>query len=137
VSRQSDAKKSRRKKRQTARAARWVPDTVLDGLSDDIELAAVLESFDARITLRAWVFDDENSDEESALWCYPPSAADIADDDLAAVTTIVLTADEGAEIAHVVFAGTADDYQFDFDELFDNINVIEAFRAGDPIPQFG
>jgi hypothetical protein len=135
VSKRSQAKQARRNKRRAAKDARWIPDTVFDALSDDIELAAVLEGFDARITERGWEFDEENSDEESALWTYPPSAGDVADD-VAAATTVVLSADEDAEIAHVVFAGTADDYQFNLDELFDSIDRIEAYRIGDAIPSF-
>ena len=50
MSRRSDAKKARRRKRQSARNDRWLPDSVIDSLSDDIELAAVLETFDERIT---------------------------------------------------------------------------------------
>lgn len=105
----------------------------MDALSDDIELAATLEAFDERITERGWVFDEELSDEESALWFYPPSHADVLDpDELVSVTTIVVTAD----VAHVVFVGTADDYQFDLDEIFDAVAVIEAYRMGDPAPNF-
>lgn len=136
MSRKSDAKKARRRKRQAARNDRWLPDTVLDSLSDDIELAATLETFDERLTERGWVFDDELSDEESALWFYPPSHADVLDpDEVVSATTVVLTAD-GADVAHVVFVGTADDYQFDLDELFDAVEVIEAYRFGDPRPDF-
>lgn len=137
MSRRSDAKKARRRKRQSARNDRWLPDSVIDSLSADIELAAVLETFDERITERGWVFDDELSDDESALWFYPPSHADVlVDDEVVNVTTVVLTAEEGGAIAHVVFVGTADDYQFDFDELFDCVEVIEAYRLGDPVPKF-
>ncbi|WP_326548315.1 hypothetical protein QGN32_09475 [Mycolicibacterium sp. ND9-15] len=136
MSKRSDAKKARRRKRQAARDARWVPDGVMDALADDVQLAAVLEHFDERITERGWVFDDDLSDEESALWCYPPSAADVPDEDLVDVTTIVLTADEAADIAHVVFVGTADDYQFNLEELFDCLDVVEGYRLGDPPPKF-
>ncbi len=31
-----------------------------------------------------------------------------------------------------MFVGTADDYQFDLEELFEHIEVIEAYRLGDP-----
>ncbi|OBG17631.1 hypothetical protein A5765_05850 [Mycolicibacterium celeriflavum] len=136
MSRRSDAKKARRRKRQVARNERWVPDGVMDALTDQTATAAVLEAFDARITERGWVFDDELSDEESALWFYPPSHADVPDEDLVNVTTIVLTADDVADVVHVVFVGTADDYQFDFEELFDSVEVIEAYRLGDPPPSF-
>jgi hypothetical protein len=137
MSRKTDAKKARRRKRQASRNDRWLSDTVMDSLSDDIELAAILEAFDERITERGWVFDDELSDDESALWSYPPSHADVTDpDELVSLTTIVLTAADGGDVAHVVFVGTADDYQFDLDELFDAVEVIEAYRLGDPAPTF-
>lgn len=136
MSRRSQEKQARRKKRRAARDARWIPDAVLDGLSEDIELAAVLEGFDSRITERGWVFDEEASDDESALWVYPPSVAEVATDDVASVTTVLLAADDGGDIAHVVFVGTADDYQFDLDEFFDNADVIEAYRLGHSVPEF-
>lgn len=132
----AEAKRARRRKRQAAQDARWVAEEVLDGLTDDIELAAVLESFDQRITERGWVFDEESSDDESAVWVFPPSAADVGDEDLVPVTTVLLMAEERAEIAHVVFVGTMDDYQFDLEELFDSCERIEAYRLGDPPPTF-
>lgn len=136
MSKRSDAKKARRRKRQAARNERWVPDNVMDSLTEETTTAAVLEAFDARITERGWVFDDELSDEESALWFYPPSEADVPDEDLVSVTTVVLTADDAADVAHVVFVGTADDYQFNFEELFECLGVVEAYRLGDPAPTF-
>jgi hypothetical protein len=137
VSRKSQAKQARRKKRRSVQNSRWLPDTVLDGLSGDIELAAVLERLDERITERGWVFDEELSDDESALWYYIPSTAEVPDDsEVVPVTTIAMTS-EDAEIVHVVFVGTADDYQFGLDELFENLDVIEGFRMGNPIPEFG
>jgi hypothetical protein len=137
VSRKSQAKQARRKKRQAAQNARWIPDNVLDELSGDIELAAVLEQLDKRITERGWVFDEELSDEESALWYFIPSTAEVPDDgEVVPVTTVVMAPDD-AEIVHVVFVGTADDYQFGIDEFFDNVETIEAYRLGQPIPAFG
>ena len=47
-----------------------------------------------------------------------------------------MSADDRGEIAHVVFVGTADDYQFELKELFDHLDVIEAYRLTDPVPQF-
>nr|WP_090276055.1 hypothetical protein [Mycolicibacterium komanii]CRL69198.1 hypothetical protein CPGR_01438 [Mycolicibacterium komanii] len=136
MSKRSDAKKARRRKRQAARNERWVPDNVMESLTEETTTAAVLEAFDTRITERGWVFDDELSDEESALWFYPPSEADVPDEDLVSVTTVVLTADDAADVAHVVFVGTADDYQFNFDELFECLDVVEAYRLGDAAPTF-
>jgi hypothetical protein len=136
VSRKSQAKQARRKKRRAAQSARWIPDTVLDGLSDDIGLAAVLERLDERITERGWVFDEELSDEESALWYFIPSTAEVPDDgEVVPVTTIAMTSDD-SDVVHVIFVGTADDYQFGLDELFENLDVIEGYRFGSPIPSF-
>lgn len=135
MSKRSDAKKARRRKRQAARNERWIPDDVMNTLTEETTTAAVLEAFDARITERGWVFDDELSDDESALWFYPPSEAEVPDEDLVSVTTVVLTADD-VDVAHIVFVGTADDYQFNFDELFDSLDVIEGYRLGDPAPTF-
>ena len=137
MSRKSQAKQARRKKRQAVQNSRWIPETVLEGLSDDIELAAVLERLDERITERGWVFDDELSDDESALWYFIPSTAEVPDDlDVVPVTTIAMTSDD-ADVVHVVFVGTADDYQFGLEELFENLDVIEGYRLGNPIPEFG
>ncbi|BBZ20456.1 hypothetical protein [Mycolicibacterium gadium] len=137
MSRKSQAKQARRKKRQAAQNSRWIPDTVLEGLTDDIEVAAVLERLDERITERGWVFDEELSDDESALWYFIPSTAEVPDDgDVVPVTTIAMTSDD-VEVVHVVFVGTADDYQFGLEELFENLDAIEGYRMGNPIPQFG
>ena len=137
MSRKSQAKQARRKKRRTVQNSRWLPETVLDGLSGDIELAAVLERLDERITERGWAFDEELSDDESALWYFIPSTAEVPDDgEVVPVTTIAMTSDD-AEIVHVVFVGTADDYQFGLEELFENLDVIEDYRLGNPIPEFG
>jgi hypothetical protein len=137
VSRQSEAKKARRNKRRAVRESNWLPDNVLDDLvTTHATIAAVLEELDQQITERGWIFDDELSDDESALWSYPPSMADIADDEVVSATTIVMSADDGGEIAHVVFVGTADDYQFELKELFDHLDVIEAYRLAEPVPEF-
>ncbi|AEV71917.1 hypothetical protein MycrhN_1297 [Mycolicibacterium rhodesiae NBB3] len=137
MSRKSQAKQARRKKRRATQSARWIPDSVLDGLSDDIEIAAVLERLDERITERGWVFDEELSDDESALWYFIPSTAEVPDDgEVVPVTTVAMTSDD-AEVVHVVFVGTADDYQFGLEEFFEHVEAIEAYRLGQPIPTFG
>ena len=53
------------------------------------------------------------------------------------MTVVLLTPDDEGEVAHVVFVGTADDYQFNLSELFDHLDTIEAYRFGEPLPQFG
>ena len=106
------------------------------------EVVADLEEFDARLTERGWQFNDpEHPDDDVGVsWFWPPSFVDEDgredDDDAMRATVIALLEDEGGEIAHVLLAGAADDYQFDLDELLDNLDVIEGYRAGDPPPVF-
>lgn len=134
MSRRTDAKKARRRKRQGARTATWLP----AGVAEQLEIASELEDFDARLTERGWEFSEEADDDTGVVWFWPPSATEHSDDDETVnVTVVVLTPDDGGEIAHVVFVGTDDDYQFNLDELFDHLDVIEAYRAGDPLPVFG
>jgi hypothetical protein len=132
VSRASDKKKARRKKRQSARDAAWLPAGVLD----ELEKASELEDFDARLTERGWEFSEEVDDETGAVWYWPPSEADVADTEAVNVTVVLLTPDDGGEIAHVVFVGTDEDYQFNLDELFEHLDAIEAYRMGDQAPTF-
>ena len=130
MSRKSDAKKARRAKRQASREANWIPDTVLDGIVDDVELIEGLESFDVRITERGWAFDDDQSDDEFVIWFYPPSGAEVGEG-LESVTTIWMHVAENAEFVHVIRVGTAEDQLMTPDEFFERIDVIEAYRSGD------
>ena len=137
MSRRSDAKKARRNKRRAKRDANWVPDAVLDGLDERLDdVVSDLEEFDTRLTERGWTFDVDR-DDAGVIWYWPPSFAEVDDpDELTTATLVALVEAEGGEIAHVVFVGTDADYQFDLDELFDHLDVIEAYRRGDPLPTF-
>src|SRR5262245_4994639 len=135
MSRQTDRKKARRRKRLASRDDAWLPEGQHDRLAAELAIADDLEHFDEQLTGRGWVFDEGLTDEDGVIWVYPPSAAEVSDDVVSA-TTVVLTADEDGEIAHVVFVGTLDDYQFGLDELFDHIDTIEAYRMGAPAPAF-
>jgi hypothetical protein len=133
VSRQSDAKKARRNKRRAVRESNWLPDNVLDDLvTTQAAIATDLEAFDQRITARGWTFDEDESDEDFVFWFYEPSGTDVDEDELAPVTTIWMSADEDAEIVHLMPAGTADDSEFTPEEFFEHVDAIEAYRAGDP-----
>ncbi|HYR12997.1 MAG TPA: hypothetical protein VEQ67_02100 [Mycobacterium sp.] len=136
MSRQTEAKKARRQKRRAVRDARWIPEPVLDDVVDNLELADVLERFDELVAQRGWVFSEEFSDEESALWFWPPSLVEATGDEVTPVTTIVMFADDDAEIAHVMFVGTKDGYEFTIDELLDHLDLIEVYRVDDPLPEF-
>ena len=43
-----------------------------------------------------------------------------------------MSADEDAEIVHLMLAGTADDSEFTPEDFFEHVGAIEAYRAGDP-----
>ncbi len=137
MSRQSEAKKARRNKRRAAKDSSWLPDNVLDELvTTQASIATDLEAFDQRITERGWAFDEDESDEDFVFWLYEPSGADVDEDELAPVTTIWMSADEDAQVVHLLFVGSTDDYEFAPETFFDHLDVIEAYRLGDPPPQF-
>ncbi|MEZ0340323.1 hypothetical protein ACAG25_10115 [Mycobacterium sp. pV006] len=131
--RTAEQKKARRRKRLAAREQTWLPDHV----AEELQIASELEDFDARLTERGWEFSLDDQDDTGVAWYWPPSEAEVADEDETVnVTVILLTADDGGEIAHVVFVGTADDYQFNLEELFEHLDAIEAYRLGAPLPVF-
>ena len=133
MSRRSEQKKARRKKRQSGREEGWIPARMLEQL----EIASDLEAFDGNLTERGWEFSEDVDDETGAAWYWVPSEADVPDeDDVVNVTVALLTPEDDGEIVHVVFVGTADDYQFGVEEFFANLDAIEAYRLGDPIPEF-
>lgn len=133
MSRRSEQKKARRKKRQSGREEGWIPARMLEQL----EIASDLEAFDEQLTERGWEFAEDVDDETGAAWYWVPSEADVPDeDDVVNVTVALLTPEDDGEIVHVVFVGTADDYQFGVEEFFANLDAIEAYRLGDPIPEF-
>jgi hypothetical protein len=137
MSRRTDAKKARRKKRQATRTANWLPADVLDELvTTQAAIATDLEAFDERITKRGWEFDEDESDDEFAFWVYGPSAAEVDGENLAPVTTIWMSADEDASIVHLMLVGTAEDSEFTPDAFVEQVEVVEAYRLGDPPPSF-
>ena len=130
-SKKAEAKRARRDKRRVVRDTNWIPDVVLDEISDDVELVEGLESFDTRIVERGWAFDDDQSDEEFVIWFYPPSGTPVGDG-LEPVTTIWMHVTENAEFVHVILAGTSDDHRLAPDGFFAHLEAIEAYRVGDP-----
>lgn len=137
MSRRTDAKKARRKKRQATRDANWLPADVLDELvTTQAAIATDLEAFDEQITKRGWEFDEDESDDEFAFWFYQPSATDVGDEELVSVTTAWMSADEDAEIVHLMLVGTAEDSEFTPDAFVEHLEVIEAYRFGAPRPSF-
>ena len=136
-SKKAEAKKARRQKRLAARDAGWMPDDVMaDFVATQAAIATDLEAFDARVTERGWVFDEDESDEDFVFWLYEASGADIDEDELAPVTTIWMSADEDGGVVHLLLVGTTEDSEFTPEEFFERIDGIEAYRAGHPPPAF-
>jgi hypothetical protein len=133
VSRQTEAKKARREKRRAARDAGWIPEPVLDEVADNLELADVLERFDELVTQRGWIFNDENSDERGAVWVYETSESRTDD---GPPTTIWISAEDDAEFVYLLLNGTTEGYRFEPDALLEHLDTIEAYRVGDPPPEF-
>ena len=114
-----------------------MPDNAMaDLVATQAAIATDLEAFDARITERGWIFDEDDSDEEFVFWLYEASGADVGEDELAPVTTIWMSAGEDGQIVHLLLVGTTEDIEFTPEELFDHIDVIEAYRVGGPRPEF-
>jgi hypothetical protein len=107
-----------------------------DLVATQAAIATDLEAFDARITERGWTFDEDESDEDFVFWLYEPSGTEVDSDELAPVTTIWMSAAEDAEIVHLMLAGASESSEFMPEGFFGYVDAIEAYRAGDPRPEF-
>jgi hypothetical protein len=138
MSRQSDRKKARRQKRLAQRIV-WSsmhdepPEA--DDPEDIADLMAEAEEFDRRIMQRGWTFDTDNSTAGLASWFYAASGYEPDDDDVEAVTRVwfMSAQDDDAEnfpnAVHVILAGSAQARRLSVDQLFDELDAIEAHRA--------
>ncbi|MCV7171396.1 hypothetical protein H7I41_15890 [Mycobacterium manitobense] len=127
MSRRTEAKKARRRKRRTVREERRLGGEVLS-----------LEAVDEVLTDRGWEFDVENSTDDIATWFFPPSGVEMIGDTVESVTRIWLGADD-EDTWHVIFVGAGAesvDYVFTADSLLENLEAIEEHRHGDPAPGF-
>jgi hypothetical protein len=130
VSKSTAAKKARRKRRISAKNDRWLPDDV----QADVKAVGLIAN---QIVGRGWEFDQEFSSEKFITWYYPPSAAEVSDESVEPVSRIWVT--DAAE-PHVILVGASEvgaDYTFTVDDLVARLDVIEAYRIGDPPPNFG
>jgi hypothetical protein len=130
VSKSTAAKKARRKRRISAKNDRWLPDDV----QADVKAVGLIAN---QIVGRGWEFDQEFSSEKFITWYYPPSAAEVSDEAVEPVSRIWVT--DPAE-PHVILVGASEvgaDYAFTVDDLVARLDVIEAYRIGDPPPNFG
>ncbi|GAY18243.1 hypothetical protein [Mycobacterium sp. shizuoka-1] len=147
MSRNSDAKKARRKKRQVSRDSRWLPDHMKGAIDDvDVELAQAVETFDEWLTSRGWTFDAEFSTETLISWFYEPSAAEVVDDRFEPVTRIWITAagadDDFPERVTAVLVGTDGAgqgalYTVAPEVLLAHIDAVETYRPGAAVPVLG
>lgn len=146
MSRKSQDKKARRKKRQSARGAGWVSDDVVGALDTPAldehaaQLLSAAEKFDEWLCGRGWTFDEENTAEGLATWVYEPSAIDVAGD-AEPVTRVWFTVTGGEDdfphAVHAVLVGSDEDggvYTLSPDLLVERVAGLEAYRPGDPEP---
>ncbi|MGZ6780779.1 MAG: hypothetical protein ACXVGO_17515 [Mycobacterium sp.] len=127
-----EAKKARRDKRRAKRGANWVPDTVMDSIVEDIDLAEYLEHFHELVTQRGWTYDDENSTDDNLVWFYEPSVGSGA----GTYTTVWVSADDDADFVYLLLTDTSEGYQFEPEAFVERLDAIEAYRVGDPLPAF-
>ena len=148
MSRDSQAKKARRKKRKAARQS-WVPNEVAgefdrSGLDDHAaQLLSAAEKFDEFLVSRGWTFDEENTAEGLASWFYEPSAVD-GEGEAEPVTRVFFTMTGGKDdfpyAVHAVLVGSDEDdgiYTLSPELLVERVAELEAYRPGDPEPLVG
>lgn len=136
MSRTSESKKARRRKRQAPRGA---------GRTQAADpVAEAVAGLDEWVTGRGWVLDAENSGDGLVSWIYPPSALDVGDDAREPVTRIWIAVEEEDDEVALVFGAVlvgaeaeGDDglYPLDPEHLADDLDVLEAYRHGQPRPQ--
>jgi hypothetical protein len=113
-----------------------VPAVIMDQLAAIPDgIVADLAEFDERITARDWTFDEEQSDDDYAVWFFEPSGAEV--DDGLPVTSLWLDAAEDGAIVRVVLVGTTIQHPFTHTQLFEHLDSIETYRNGDQLPEFG
>lgn len=144
MSRKSQAKQARRRKRHAARDSNWIPEPVFEEMlaadEEFDEISEALGGIDEWISGRGWVLDDQNSDH-LVSWFYPPSAAEFADENREPVTRVwIIVSEDDDEVvlefgaALVGFGEDDDAYALDPDGLADHIAALEAYRPGLPRP---
>ena len=144
MSRKSGAKKARRRKRQAAAGASWLPRSEFEtALADEDHLDtidAAIVQIDDWLAPRGWVLDTAH-DAGVVSWSYPPSAAQFDDEELEPVTRIWIALDEDDDEVVLEFGsllvgfGTGDDpCLLDPEHLADGVAALEAYRPGLPRP---
>lgn len=157
MSRSSEAKRARRRKRHAGRDSTWVPEALFGELlaerAQDAEedagpdagpeaVADAVAAVDEMMTGRGWVLDEASIGNDLVSWVYPPSAVEPADRSVEPVTRMWIAVHEDDSEVELTFgatlagSGPADDgpHRLDPDRLADALAALEAYRAGDPPP---
>ena len=131
MSRNSQAKKARRRKRQAARA-----DRMPAGLQDEFaEIAEAVGEVNSWLVGRGWVLDEETATDDLLNWVYPPSSAEVSDE-RESVTRIWIRLEEDDDAVALEFGavlvGAGDDgagtYLLAPEELSSRIEELESYR---------
>lgn len=147
MSRSSDAKKARRKRRRAAQNASWISEPTFDrmmadenGLDGIDEAVADIDDF---LASRGWVLDDDHGVDHLVSWVYPPSATTFDDTDLEPVTRVWITLLQDPDEVVIEFgaalvgSGAGDvPYVLDPDTLADCLAALESYRPGLSRPVF-
>lgn len=144
MSRQSDAKKNRRKKRKAAQDSAWIPARVYQELvasDEDDPVTEAVADLDDWLTERGWVLDDGTT-ANLVSWVYPPSAGEFDDDSVEPVTRVWITVTENVDEVMLEFgavlvgSGGGDDaYVLAPETLADDVPALEAYRPGLACPE--
>ncbi len=157
MSRSSEAKRARRRKRHAGRDSTWVPEALFGELlaerAQDAEddagpdagpeaVADAVAGVDEMMTGRGWVLDEASIGNDLVSWVYPPSAVESADRSVEPVTRMWIAVHEDDSEVELTFgatlagSGPVDDgpHRLDPDRLADALAALEAYRAGDPPP---
>ncbi len=104
----------------------------MDSIVEDVDLAEYLEHFHELVTQRGWTYDDENSTDDNLVWFYEPSVGS-GDEKY---TSAWLSADDDADFVYLLLTGSTEGYRFEPEAFLEQLDAIEAYRAGDPPPAF-
>lgn len=133
MSRNSQAKKARRRKRQATRSAGRMP----DGRPEEFaEIAEAAGEVNAWLVGRGWVLDEENATDDLVSWAYPPSAAEVSGE-CEPVTRIWMRLGEDddavtLEFGAVLVGADGEDGMsvLDPDRLAELVEELESYRVG-------